>query len=275
MPTLTKTFTENIEFADHCIEIAWLLEQQSANPYRVLAWKEAGVAIRDLPFSIIERLKEGGESELVAQPHIGKRIAGTIAEFSNTGRIRLLESLRGEAGTETILRSIPSIGPQLAHRLHEELGIESLPELELALEDGRLLGLSGFGPRRIQAIRNGLGMFMKTYRKPEGPRGTPPQNETLLALDLEYREKATNGSLHKIKPRRMNPEGATWLPIWHVDRDGYHFTLLYSNSATAHRAGKTKDWVVIFYESTSSSGQVTAITSSQGTTKGQRVIRGL
>jgi putative hydrolase len=58
-------------------------------------------------------------------------------------------------------------------------------------------------------------------------------------------------------------------------REGRHFTALYSNTALAHRRGKTRDWVVIFYERPGLEAQCTVVTETRGgSLRGRRVIRG-
>ena len=60
------------------------------------------------------------------------------------------------------------------------------------------------------------------------------------------RYKAATRELPLIAPRRFNPSGEAWLPILHTTRGARHYTALFSNTARAHRAGRTHDWVVIY-----------------------------
>jgi hypothetical protein len=96
----------------------------------------------------------------------------------------------------------------------------------------------------------------------------------LLLIDSEYRQKATRNQLRKIRPRRFNPEGKTWLPIYHTQREGWDFTVLFSNTHRAHHLGKTNDWVIIYYDRHGIEGQVTVVTETRGPLKGKRVVRG-
>jgi DNA polymerase (family X) len=79
--------------------------------------------------------------------------------------------------------------------------------------------------------------------------------------------------LHKIAPKRFNPEGEAWLPMLKVRREGWDFTAPYSNTALAHEAGRTHDWVVIYYERIGRRHQCTVVTSEKDPLKGKRVIR--
>ncbi|MGZ5127014.1 MAG: DNA-binding protein, partial [Burkholderiales bacterium] len=63
--------------------------------------------------------------------------------------------------------------------------------------------------------------------------------------------------------------------IMHASRDGWHFTVLYSNTARAHELGRTRDWVVVyFYDGDHAEGQHTIVTEARGTLAGRRVVRG-
>jgi hypothetical protein len=72
----------------------------------------------------------------------------------------------------------------------------------------------------------------------------------------------------------MNPEGKRWLPILHVERDGYSFTALFSNTSRAHQLHTTHDWVVVFFERDGHESQCTVVTETHGHLKGRRVVRG-
>jgi putative hydrolase len=102
-----------------------------------------------------------------------------------------------------------------------------------------------------------------------------PAVGTLLAVDREYRHDAEAGRLPTIAPRRFNPSGEAWLPVLHTQRDGWHFTALYSNTAQAHQLGRTRDWVVLyFYDDQHAEGQHTVVTETHGPLAGRRVVRG-
>jgi hypothetical protein len=216
-------------------------------------------------------------------PHIGDGITSTIAEFINTGRIRLLDRLHGEISPEDVFQQVPGIGKNLARRIVKELDIHSLEELEQAAHDGRLNRIKGFGSKRLQSVKMSLaGMLsqaaLRKVRKRrsegEGPSRNKPSVELLLEVDGEYRRRAKAGTLKKIAPRRFNPEGKAWLPIMHTEKEGWSFTALYSNTARAHELGTVNDWVVIYFENERIEDQCTVVTEKTGSLKGKRVVRG-
>jgi hypothetical protein len=201
-------------------------------------------------------------------PGIGPSISTQIVEWLRTGRLQLLDRLEGEVSPEDLFRTLPGVGDELARGLHEVLGAETLEQLEVAAEEGRLEEVPKVGPRRAQAIRDAvtarLGERSRRWHPPAPARSEPPPVDLLLAVDREYREKARAGTLRRIAPRRFNPEGEAWLPVLHTDRDGYSLTALYSNTARAHRLGRTRDWVVIFAERNGDEVRQTLVTEYRG-----------
>ncbi|MCU0916510.1 MAG: hypothetical protein MUC88_18385 [Planctomycetes bacterium] len=84
--------------------------------------------------------------------------------------------------------------------------------------------------------------------EPRKKRPTRPSVRLLPEIDAEYRRKAERDQLHKIAPKRFNPQGEAWLPILKAKREGWDFTVLFSSTALAHPRDKTQDWVVIYFE---------------------------
>ena len=271
----------NREIADVFDRIADLLEAQDANRHRVAAYRSAAQTIRAHAEPLVDLLARGGLAALDALPTIGAAIASQVAELARRGGSTLLDRLEGEVSPERLFTTVAGIGPELAGRIHRELSIETLEELEQAAHDGRLAGVAGFGPRRVRALRDQLAEILRRstrYRiRPGAEAGRPaprPDVATLLAIDAEYREAAARGGLRRIAPRRFNPEGEAWLPILHAERDGWQVTALFSNTARAHELGRTRDWVVLFYQRDGDSGQCTVVTETRGPLAGRRVVRG-
>jgi len=266
----------NRQIAEKLDEMAELLEIQGANPFRVRAYRRAAVALAELDRDLEDIAQSEGMEGLTALPTIGKGIAAAVWEMVHTGRWSQLERLRGSLQPENLFQTVPGIGPALAERIHDELHVDTLEELEAAAYDGRLDGLPGIGPRKLQALRATLAtMLGRARRTAERASIDGPGVATLLNIDADYRRLAAAGELPKIAPKRFNPEGRAWLPILHADRDGWHFTALYSNTARAHELGKVEDWVVIyFYNEDHEEGQHTVVTETRGPLQGKRVVRG-
>jgi hypothetical protein len=268
----------NRQVAGRLDEVARLLADQGASPFRVRAWRRAAGVIDHLVEPVDALLTRRGVDGLRDLPAIGDTLARAVRDLVATGRLPMLERLRGEADPEELLRTVPGIGRVTAARLHHDLGIATLEDLETAAHDGRLADLAGLGPKRIAGIRDSLAERLRRTRPPptRGPGGAPPLDE-LLDVDREYRERSARGELRRIAPRRFNPEHEEWLPILHTTRGDRHYTALFSNTPRAHRLGRTSDWVVLFSEGDGSRGserQYTVVTAHQGPLAGQRVVRG-
>jgi hypothetical protein len=272
----------NADVAELLEQTAELLESQGANPFRVRAYREGAAAVEHLERPISEILSDEGRRGLQHLPAIGEGLARAIEEIVHTGRLLRLERLLGRASPEDLFQLIPGIGEDLAERIHESLGIETLEELELAAHDGRLERVPGFGERRVHAVRDQLdSMLRRSGRRRAmavdlaGKQGLDePSVSTLLGIDAEYRRRASAHELRRIAPRRFNPRSEAWLPVMHVEKHGFSFTVMYSNTARAHQLGRTKDWVVIYFERNGREGQRTVVTEYRGELAGQRVVRG-
>jgi hypothetical protein len=249
-------------------EVARLLEEQGANRFRVEAYRRAAEIIRRLPEPVsldnVDRL-----------PHIGSSLARAIRSILETGRLPMLDRLRGESDVVALLASVPGIGSVTAQRLHDELGIDSLEDFEAAASDGRLAQIAGIGAKRLAGIKDSLAGRLARVRlgRVVLPEDELPVDE-VLSVDQEYRDRAAAGELKVIAPRRFNPEGKAWLPVLHTERGERRYTALFSNTARAHVFGRTRDWVVLYVDHGRGERQCTVITARRGVLKGKRVIAG-
>ena len=257
-------------------EISDLLEQQNANPFRVNAYRRAADTLKTSKLNIQGLVDREGTEGLIKLPNIGTGIARTIYEIVATGRSSRLDGLRGALEPVKLFQSLPGLGPALAERIHDHLQVDTLEALEIAAHDGRLEAVPGVGRRRAAAIRASLANMLgrRTWHRASEQSRTPPV-AMLLDVDEEYRRKAMAGKLPTIAPRRFNPEGKAWLPVLHANRDHWHFSVLYSNTALAHKLERTHDWVVMYYyDDHHQEGQHTVVTETHGPLTGQRVVRG-
>ena len=266
---------DNQAIAEKLQELADLLEQQAANPFRVSAYRRAARTVSGYEEPLADLAEREGIEGLDRLPGIGRSIALAVQEMLRTGRWMQLERLRGSLDPEQVFQSIPGIGPGLARAIHDTLDIETLPDLELAAHDGRLEKVPGMGSRRARMVAAALAQMLQ--RRPASARGpeAEPGVGLILEVDREYREKASKKKLRKIAPRRFNPSGKAWLPILHSQRDKWHFTALFSNTARAHDLGKTDDWVVLYFHTDHGPEvQRTVVTETSGKLQGRRVVRG-
>lgn len=264
----------NREIAGRLEEAAHLLHEQGADRFRVNAYLRAARSVRNWaePVSLVFRTR--GVEGLQDLPGVGPSIARAIRELLTRGRLPMLDRLRGASDPVRVLASVPGIGRRLAERLHDELGLNTLEQLEAAAHDGRLATIAGFGDKRLAGIRDSLAHRLGRLRPSVGPDSPLPSVTELLDVDREYRQKAAAGELQMIAPRRFNPTGDAWLPVLHTRRGSRRYTALFSNTARAHRLGKTRDWVVLYGDDDAAEHQYTVITAGWGPLRGCRVVAG-
>jgi DNA polymerase (family 10) len=268
----------NREIAHQFDRVADLLEGLEANPFRIQSYRLAARELRGLERSAADLFAEGGRRRLEEVRGIGRALSSSIAEIVETGHLRLLDRLEAEKSPVEAFKRLPGVGEALAQRIHDELGVRTLEELELAAHDGRLVDVEGIGEKRARGIRDSLAVRLtRSPRRP--PREAHPWEPRppvglLLGVDKEYRWRARTGQLRRIAPRRFNPEGAAWLPIMEVERDGWELKALFSNTQRAHELGRTHDWVVIYYQRDGDHGQATVVTAHAGRLRDLRIVRG-
>lgn len=259
--------------------IAELLEAQQADRHRVGAYRRAARSVAAHPDPVVELARADGRSALESIEGVGRSIAGVIAELARTGRSNLRQRLEGEVPPRHLFEKLPGVGPELAERIHEQLGIDNLEDLEAAAHDGRLTRVAGLGPRKVRGLRDALEGILsqrrrgrRRQRRPEQP--AQPPLALCLDVDAAYRRRAAADELKRIAPKRFNPQRKRWLPVMHTERGDWEFTALFSNTARAHQRDATDDWVVLYFQRDGREGQCTVVTESRGELAGKRVVRG-
>ncbi|MCI4343737.1 MAG: helix-hairpin-helix domain-containing protein [Thermoplasmata archaeon] len=98
-----------------------------------------------------------GRGDLRSIPGVGDAIEEKLREYLASGRVDYYDRLQKDvpAGVAEMLR-IPGLGPKTARRFWVELGIEGPAELLTALDAGRLVGVKGFGEKKIAQIRSAV-----------------------------------------------------------------------------------------------------------------------
>jgi DNA polymerase (family 10) len=138
-------------------QVASLLELKGDSPFRVRAFRSASRAVAGLPGLLDEALADGS---LRATRGIGPAILAMVTDLATTGRSAAHEQLRAETPPGLVeMLAISGLGVTKARRIHQQLGIDSLAELEAAARDGRLAALPGFGKRSAENILRGLGFL--------------------------------------------------------------------------------------------------------------------
>ncbi len=141
--------------------IADLLELRGENRFKTRAYRGAAKAVLGLQVADLGPLRRSGSLQDV--PGLGPATIRVIEELVDTGDSAYFDQLREDTpeGLLEMLR-VPGLGTAKIHQIHEELGIETLHELEEATRDGRIATMRGFGPRTAEKIRNGISQLRES-----------------------------------------------------------------------------------------------------------------
>jgi DNA polymerase (family 10) len=174
---------ENIEIVRVLNEVADLLEIQQANPFRVRAYRNA-VRTINAHASPLRKLVEQ-DADLTELPSIGKGMAENIRELVESGRLAMIEEMAAEIPPGLVeLMRLPGVGPRKARKLWDELGVESIDDLEEVAGEGRVAELPGFGLKTQDRILRGIRNYRTNttrFRLGEVDKLLPPLIEHLRA----------------------------------------------------------------------------------------------
>src|SRR5437867_6753531 len=142
------------QVAEGLVNIATLLELKGENPFKTRAYHNAARALEGMSEALDKVI---GEERLAEVKGIGDSIAKKICELVTTGKLAYYEELKAATPPGLVLMlEIPAIGPKKIKALHDELGIETVEQLEQACKEGKIAKLKGFGEKTQQNIVEGI-----------------------------------------------------------------------------------------------------------------------
>jgi DNA polymerase (family X) len=207
----------NDEIAALLGEYAELISITGGDAFKARVYSRAARAIRGYSADV-SRL---GPGELRQIPGVGKSIADKVAEYLNTGSIRVVEEFRAgiPAGVRE-MTAIPALGPSRALQLHAELGIGSVGELTEAIKAGRLRDVKGFGAKSEERLLRGIELLRESGERVLLSVGLETAEEIVAALSAApgcvrctyagslRRMRETAGDIDILAAVAAGPEGA-------------------------------------------------------------------
>jgi DNA polymerase (family 10) len=164
--------SRNDEVADLLEEFADLLEAQDVE-YKPRAYRDAAENVRELSVAI-EGLAADGQDAVAEVDAVGDAISAKVVEYVETGEIEELQELRAELPVEMdALTRVEGVGPKTVGTLYEELGIQTLDDLEAAAEAGEIRDLYGFGAKTEQNILEGIDFAREAHERQLLARALP------------------------------------------------------------------------------------------------------
>jgi DNA polymerase (family X) len=135
-------------------EIGTLLDLHGENSFKARAYQAAARAIESVAGDVVELARRG---ELESVPGIGSATARTITELIETGTASYYLDLRARTPSGFYeLLAVPKLGPKKIRLLHEQLGIQSVADLERAAREGRIAKVKGFSARSEELLLEGI-----------------------------------------------------------------------------------------------------------------------
>ncbi len=193
-------------------EIGVLMELLGENRYKARAFAAAARAMDEIEGDVAALARSG---ELVAVRGFGPATARVAREIVETGDSRLHRELRQRTPVGLVdMLGVPGLGATRIHRLHAELGIETLEDLASAAREGRIAELSGFGPRTQEKILEGIGFV----RSSSGRRRQPAAYDAAARV-IGYLEGRAGGRVKLAGELRRRMETVDGVDVL-VEGDG-------------------------------------------------------
>lgn len=146
--------------AEILTEIGTLLELKGENPFKTRAYANGARTIQALnePLEKIVAEKRLGEIK-----GIGEALEQKITELVTTGKLKYYEDLKASIPPGLIeMLQISGLGPKKIQALREKLGVDSIEKLEAACRAGQVAELDGFGEKTQANILEGIAL-KRTY----------------------------------------------------------------------------------------------------------------
>ena len=145
---LTNNLT-NKELAQTLFKIATLLRDRQDNPYRVRAYENGARALMGRREDVVAVLRDDTQRLRRRKGVLGDRLQRKLSELARTGRMDYFDALCADLPPHIGgLMAAPGVGPRLAQRLYETLGVETAEQLAAAVRLGRAQRVHGVGPKR-------------------------------------------------------------------------------------------------------------------------------
>src|SRR5215208_2167636 len=141
---------KNREVASALRELADIMELLGEDRFRVANYRDAATRVEHHP----EPIEMMAEQRRVEQIHgVGKSIGAKIVEYLTTGTLATIEERRPRVPDAALkLMQIPGIGPKRAMQFAHELSVQTIEDLQAALDSGQVAALPRLGQKIAAAL---------------------------------------------------------------------------------------------------------------------------
>lgn len=150
---------DNFAIAENFFLLSKLMDIHGENSFRAKTYSIAAFNIEKLPM----QLSETDRDELFSIKGIGDSIGKKVIEMLDTGKLEVLQEYisKTPAGVIEMLH-IKGIGPKKIHTIWQEMGIESIGDLQYACNENRLANYKGFGEKTQQNILESIEFYLRS-----------------------------------------------------------------------------------------------------------------
>ena len=142
------------QVAEILVNIGTLLELKGENPFKTRAYLNAARSLETSNESLGRLVAENRLGEIKG---IGEALQKKITELVQTGKLAYYEELKASVPPGLLeMLDIPGLGPKKIKALHDELGIQSVEQLELACKEDKVAALRGFGAKTQANLLEGI-----------------------------------------------------------------------------------------------------------------------
>ena len=221
-------------------QIAAYLELRGENRFKARAYETAAKGILSLGSDDLAPMLQSGEIGRVRG--LGPATIAVVRDLVETGSSRYLDQLREDTPEGLLdLLAVPGLSPEKIHKIHEELEISNIEQLEEAARDGRLASIRGFGPKTAEKILKGIAFSRETGVLQLYHRGRIDA-EHLLTLVREHPDVDDAAIAGDVRRHREVVRGVTIVARCRADVDPKRVTASFTRiagikSATQDEAG--------------------------------------
>ena len=152
----------NKEIASYFNQLAKIMELHGENKFKIRSYSSAYLTIRKLD----QPLTEMDDAEIGSLKGVGKAISAKIKEVIETKELTALNRYYEitPPGVRELL-GVKGFGPKKIYALWKDLGIESPIEALYACNENRLIDLKGFGEKTQKDFKKKLEYFLKSRNR--------------------------------------------------------------------------------------------------------------
>jgi DNA polymerase (family 10) len=206
------------EIAERFRTMAAILEIRGEPVFKSIAFTRVARLLDDASIDLADLVSRDALDSLEG---VGKSSRSIIVDLVRNGRSDDYDSLASSIPPGLIdMLNLPGVGPKTIALFWRERGIESIQQLESALSEGKLAGLKGIGPKKLEQLADSIRMRAVAQTRAgighvipiastllEAVRGFSEVEQADVAGSLR-RRRETIGDLDLLAALRPGSEGA-------------------------------------------------------------------